>query len=60
MHPYEPPYPLGMLHKFILDVKKVFYHLAKLWMGIRVHPYTLMPVQVRNGFLENWGMVEHK
>jgi len=30
-------------------VYKVFQHLAKLWMGIWVRPYTVMPVEVRSG-----------
>jgi hypothetical protein len=30
----------------ILDVYKVFEHLEMLWMGIWVHPYTVMPLQV--------------
>jgi hypothetical protein len=30
-------------------VYKVFQHLAKLWMGIRVRPYTVMPVEVGSG-----------
>ena len=30
----------------ILDVYKVFKHLHMLWMGIWVHPYTVIPVQV--------------
>ncbi len=30
----------------ILDVYKVIEHLHMLWMGIWVHPYTVIPVQV--------------
>ena len=30
-------------------------HLDMLWMGIWVYPYTVMPVQVGRGVLENWG-----
>ena len=41
----------------ILDVYKVFKHLDMLWMGIWVHPYTVIPVQV---ILENWGKGEPK
>ncbi len=36
-----------LLHPtFILDVYKVFKHLHMLWMGIWVHPYTVIPVQM--------------
>jgi hypothetical protein len=31
-----------------------------LWMGIWVHPYTVIPVQVGAKVLENWGKVEPK
>ncbi len=34
----------------ILDVYKVFKHLHMLWMGICVHPYTVIPVQVVGKF----------
>jgi hypothetical protein len=30
----------------IFEVLKVFQHLHMLWMGISVHPYTVIPVQV--------------
>ncbi len=30
----------------ILDVYKVFKHVHMLWMGIWMHPYTVIPVQV--------------
>ncbi len=30
----------------ILDGYKVFEHLQMLWMGVWVHPYTVIPVQV--------------
>ena len=36
-------------------VYTVFQHLYMPWMGIWVYPYTVMPVQVRRGVLENWG-----
>jgi hypothetical protein len=29
-----------------LDVYKVFKHLHMLWMGIWVHPFTVIPGQV--------------
>jgi len=35
---------------YILDLYKVFYHLDMLWMGMWVHPHTVMPVQVGDGF----------
>jgi hypothetical protein len=34
----------------ILDVYKVFNHLHMLWMGIWVHRYTVIPVQVGGKF----------
>ncbi len=34
----------------ILDVYAVFNCLHMLWMGIQVHPYTVMPVQVGGKF----------
>ncbi len=33
--------------------KKMLYHLDMLWIGIWVHPYTVMPVQLGGEFLEN-------
>ena len=41
-------------------IYKVFEHIKMLWVGIWVHPYTVMPVQVGvdGGCLENWGMAE--
>ena len=41
-------------------VYTVFQHLDMLWMGIWVYPYTytVMPVQVGRGVLENWGGAE--
>jgi hypothetical protein len=37
----------------ILDVYKVFYQLGMLWMGIWVHPYAVIRVQVGVSFREN-------
>jgi hypothetical protein len=51
----EAPKPLGVHPTSISYVYKVFYHLDMLWMGIWVRPYTVMPVQVGSGVLENWG-----
>ena len=34
----EPQTPLGVLHKSISYIYKVFLHLDKLWMGIWHHP----------------------
>ncbi len=34
----------------ILDVCKIVEHLHMLWMGIWVHPYTVIPVQVGTKF----------
>jgi len=39
-------------------VYKGFQLLAKLWMGIWVRPYTVTPVKVGSGFLENWERAE--
>ena len=39
-------------------VYTVFQHLDILWIGIWVYPYTVMPVQVGRGVLENWGGAE--
>ena len=44
----------------MLDVYIVLEHLDMLWMGIWVHPYTVMPVQVDGGFLDNGGVDEPK
>ncbi len=44
----------------ILDVYNEFEHLHMLWMGIWVHPYNVIPVQVGAKFLENWGKAEPK
>jgi hypothetical protein len=51
----EPKYccyviPLGVHPTSISYVYKVFQHLGKPWMGIWVHPYTVMPVQVGEDF----------
>jgi hypothetical protein len=39
----------------ILDAYKVFVHLHMLWIGIRVHPYTVTHVQV--GAKQFWKIV---
>ncbi len=44
----------------ILDVYEVFKHLDVLWMGIWVHPYTVMPLQVEAKFGEIGGTSEPK
>ena len=54
----EAPNPLGVHPTSISYVYKVFQHLDTLWMGIWVRPYTVMPVQVGSGFLENLGRAE--
>ena len=38
----EAQTPHGVHLTSILDLYKVFYHLYMLWMGIRVHPLTLL------------------
>jgi hypothetical protein len=38
----------------ILDIYKVSEHLHMLWMGIWVHPYTVIPVMVGAKFWEIW------
>ena len=35
----------------MVDVYKVFEHLDMLCMGIWVHPYTVAPVKIGDGFL---------
>jgi hypothetical protein len=50
-------------HIFILYVFRVFEHLKMLWMGIWVHPYTVIPTevgQVKFEFLKYYGMTETK
>ncbi len=37
----------------ILDVYKGFWHLEMLWMGIWVHPYAVIHVQVGVNFRKN-------
>ncbi len=52
----------------ILDVSKVFEHLHMLWMGIWVHPYTVIPVQAGAKFWKigvrqsprHWNKQKHK
>ena len=39
-------------------IYKVFEHLEMLWMGIWVHPYTVMPVQAGVDFQKNLGMAK--
>ncbi len=34
---------------------KVFSHIDILWMGIRLHPYTVTVMHVRLKFWESWG-----
>ena len=54
----EAPNPLGVHPTSMPYVYKVFQHLDMLWMGIWKYPYTVMPVQVGRGVLENWGGAE--
>ena len=54
----EAPNPLGVHPTSMSYVYTVFQHLDMPWMGIRVYPNTVMPVQVRRGVLENWGGAE--
>ena len=54
----EAPNPLGVHPTSMSYVYKVFQHLDMLWMGIRKYPYTVTPVQVGRGVLENWGGAE--
>jgi hypothetical protein len=56
----EATNPLGVHPTSMSYVYKVFQHLDMPWMGmgIRVYPYTVMPVQVGRGVLENWGGAE--
>ena len=42
----------------ILEVYKAFNHLHMLWMGIGVHPYTVIPVQMGATFWKIGVMVE--
>ncbi len=46
----EPQTPLGVLHKSISYIYKVFLHLDKLWMGVWHHPYSDTPPESRVGF----------
>ncbi len=46
-----------LLPTSILDVYKVFEHLEMLWMGIWVHTYAILHVQVGE-FEGKWGMAE--
>ena len=39
---------------------KVIEQLHMLWMGISVHHFTVIPVQVGGKILESWGKVEPK
>ena len=54
----EAPNPLGVHPTSMSYVYKVFQRLDMLWMGIWVYSYTVMPVQVGRGVLENWGGAE--
>ncbi len=45
----EAPNPLGVHPTSMSYVYKVFQHLDMPWMGIWVYPYTVMPVQCREG-----------
>jgi hypothetical protein len=42
----EAPNPRRLHPTYISYVDKVFSHLDRQWMGIWVHPYTVMLVQV--------------
>ena len=46
----KAPNLLGVHPTSMSYVYKVFQHLDMLWMGIWVHPYTVMPVQVGEDF----------
>jgi hypothetical protein len=54
----EAPNPLGVHPTSMSYVYKVFQHLDMPWMGICLYPYTVTPVQVGRGVLENWGGAE--
>ena len=54
----EAPNPLGVHPTSMSYVNTVFQHLDVPWMGIWVYPYTVTPVQVGRGVLENWGGAE--
>jgi hypothetical protein len=54
----EAPNPLGVHPTSISYVYTVFQHLDMPWMGIWRYPYTVMLVQVRVDFKENWGGAE--
>ena len=45
----EAPNPLGVHPISMSYVYKLFKHLARLWMGIWVRPYNVMPVEVGSG-----------
>ncbi len=44
----------------LLDVYKGFEHYHMLWMGIWVHPYTVIPVLMVSKFWKNYGKAEPK
>jgi hypothetical protein len=46
----EAPNPCEVHFTSISNVFTVFQYLDMLWMGIRVYPYTVTPVQVSGGF----------
>ena len=46
----EPPNPLGVHPTSISYIYKVIQHLAKLWMGIWVHPYPFSVALVPGGW----------
>jgi hypothetical protein len=54
----EAPNPHRLFPTSMSYVYTVFQHLDMLWIGIWVYPYTVMPVQVGRGVLENWGGAE--
>jgi hypothetical protein len=49
----EAANPQGLHPTSMLDVYKVFEHLEMLWMGIWVHPYAILHVQVGVNLREN-------
>ncbi len=49
----EAANPCRLHLTFTSYVYKVFEHIHILWMGIWVHPYTVMPVQVGLSFWKN-------
>jgi hypothetical protein len=54
------PDPLGVHPTSISYVYKVFQHLDMLWMGVWVHPFTGVPVQVGVEDFVNWAIAEPK